>query len=214
MTNELKVIICIGAATLLLFLGAVFLLGNDSSTEEQSAVNIDAKNATHKKGSENAPVTIVEFGDFQCPSCAAMHPVIQKLLAEYDGKIQFVYRHFPLPQHRSAVPAIQAAEAAHEQNKFWEMYALLYERQSEWNESSSVKELFISYAKELGLDTSTFQADFGSGKYEKLLQADLSEGNRLGVNSTPTLYVNNVKVFAQNSNYEGLKKMIDEILKK
>jgi len=212
MTNELKVILGIGVVTLVLFIGAVIVLGNGGSDERQSNVVVKTEGALHRKGNENAPVTIVEFADFQCPSCARMHPILQKLFAENDGKVQLIYRHFPLPQHLNAIDAINAAEAANGQGKFWEMHATLYEKQAEWSESSRAEELFINYAKTLGLDTNTFTKDFGSKAYEQIIQTDSSDGIKLGVNSTPTIFVNNTKVAVGDYNYEGLKKMIDKAL--
>lgn len=211
MTQEAKVIVGIGAVTLLILFGGIFFL---SKNDQQSASTPSAdlailmRNTKHKAGAEKAVVTIVEFGDFQCPACGRAYPVIKQLLEENKNKITFVYRHFPLPQHKNALLAARAAEAAGSQGKFWEMHDLLFMRQETWSESSDASKIFTSYAEELKLNTDRFSEDFSSKIYDAAIQSDKDDGIRLGVNSTPTLFIDDKKVTVSPT-YENLKNLID-----
>src|SRR5581483_190972 len=112
---------------------------NASSSISDSTVL--TRNANHKITSTNTKVTIIEFADFQCPACGQAHPALKQILEEYKGKVTFIYRHFPLPQHQNAILAAKASEAAGEQGKFWEMHDMLYEKQNEWSESNNAEEI-------------------------------------------------------------------------
>src|SRR3989344_6783627 len=189
MTHEIKVMIGIGIATLAVLFGAVFFLsGKEAKTQEEnvSDKSLLIKPYNHTLISESAKVTIVEFADFQCPACGAAHPIVKQLLADQKGNITFVYRHFPLPQHKNAILASKAAEAAGEQDKFWQMYDFLYQRQEEWSEIKNAEEIFTGYAKELQLDMDTFSEALSSSKYDDQIQQDKNDGVELGVNSTPS----------------------------
>lgn len=172
-------------------------------------------NATsHMTGSADAKVTMVEFGDYQCPACAQVYPQIRQLVDKYksDPEFNFVFRNFPLPQHANAQASAQAAEAAGAQGKFWEMNHMLYERQSEWDEVADPTTLFVSYAKTLGLDTARFEAEVKAKKYASVITSDLNDGNRAGVNATPTVYINGKKVLDYNASAleAAVKKALEE----
>jgi protein-disulfide isomerase len=159
MTQEAKVLLGIGIATIIILVGGVFYLNGTnpqvtSTGTIEKKVLVAGKNTT---GSKAAKVTVVEFADFQCPACGAFHPEMKKILADYNGKIYFVYRHFPLPMHKNARAAAQTAEAAAAQGKFWPMYDQLFEKQSEWSEVENPTDLFASYAKNLKLDEEKFK---------------------------------------------------------
>lgn len=157
-----------------------------------------------KKGSDSSAkilgvttpgkVKIVEFADFQCPACAAAEPIVESLLAQYPGKIDFEFRHFPLPGHRNAVMAAEAAEAAREQGKFDEMKHELYEKQNSWAESADPLQVFLQFAESLGLDREKFITALESRKFREKIESSFQEGSRLGINATPTFFVNGKKL--------------------
>lgn len=193
MTQEGKIVLGVGLASLLLIFGAVFLLSKPGTTPPVSDPGKLVRSDSHTTGSINAKVTIVEFGDYQCPACGVAHPEVKKILSEYNGKVSFVFRNFPLPMHINADIAAEAAEAAGAQGKFWEMHDMLYEKQAEWSEKSDARIIFSGYAKSLGLDTKKFEEAITKNAFQSTIQKDIEDGNTLGVNSTPTFYVNGVK---------------------
>jgi protein-disulfide isomerase len=200
MSNEAKILTGIGVATLFIVIGAAFLFGGSSSptkespklTEEQSKMLIRETNYT--KGAPNAKVTLVEFGDFQCPACGAAHPTVNLLLSEYKDDVKFVYRQFPLPMHQHAKAAAYAAEAAGAQGKFFEMYDALFQNQKDWENSKDVNKIFEEYANVIGLDVEKFKQDIADKKFEEKVQKDINDGNALGVNSTPTFFLNGERI--------------------
>jgi protein-disulfide isomerase len=136
------------------------------------------------RGSPDAPVTIVEYADFQCPFCSKAEYSIAQVLREYPGKVKLVFKNFPLDFHENAMPAARAALAAGEQGKFWEMHDLIFSHQS------SIKQDDLSQmAKGLGLDVDRFTRDLDSQKVKTEIDAELAEGRKRGVNGTPTFYV-------------------------
>lgn len=210
MTQEAKVTLGIISITVAILIGAVFFLsgGKEVRQEMQSVdVSILTRNVKHTIQAPSAKVTIVEFGDYQCPACGNAHPVMKQILEEYKGQVAFVYRHFPLPQHNNAVVAAKASEAAGEQGKFWEMHDLLYTRQSEWSEESNPSEIFKAYAKELELDTELFAKNISGDAYKETIEQDKNDGIQLGVNSTPTIFINNKKLIGPAS-YENIKRRV------
>lgn len=157
-------------------------------------------------GNENAAVTIVAFTDYQCPSCASMHPALERVVKENGGKVRLVTRDFPLSQHAEAFKAAEAAEAAREQGKYWEYIAVLMR-----NQSSLGVEKLKSFASELGLNRARFDSALDSGKFAALVQLDVEDGMKLGLTGTPTLFINGRRVNARS--YEELKATVDAALK-
>jgi len=153
-------------------------------------------------GPATAPVTIVEFTDFQCPACAAMHPVLEEVLKSYGDKVRFVVRDFPLDRHENARKAAEAANAANAQGKFFEYIALLFKRQQALDIPSLKK-----YASELGLDRARFDSALDRGTYAAEVQADIEAGEMYGVNVTPTIFINGVQLRTLSA--EGLREAID-----
>lgn len=215
MTQEAKTILGIGIATLVIVLGAVFFLDKGFSQTPDTSL-ADAKllvrEDSWKIASDSAKVTVVEFADFECPACAAAHPIAQKIVEEYKGRINYVFRHFPLPQHQNGLKAALAAEAAGEQGRFWEMYDKLFVTQEEWSPIEDPRPNFLNYAKELGLDTDRFQTSVNANKFADKIQKDQNDGASLGVNSTPTFYVNGQKL--SSFAYNEFKTKIDTELNK
>lgn len=153
------------------------------------------KESDQVKGEANAPVTIIEYSDFQCPACAAYQPILKQLLADPDSGIRFAYRHFPLSNiHRNAELAARAAEAAGKQGKFWEMHDTLFENQKSWAEASSARSVFAEYANKIGLDISKFESDLDSVEVKEKVYTDAESGNALTVRGTPTFFVNGTKI--------------------
>lgn len=165
-------------------------------------------------GPDSASVTLVEFGDLQCPSCGSYHPVVQQLLNEFQGQIKFVFRNFPLQQHRNALAAAQAAEAAGNQGKYWEMYDVLYQRQFTWAESGAAKDLFAQHAQSVGVvDISRFRTDMDSPDIRSKISRDVNDGLQLRVDSTPTFFLNGQKISNPRS-YEDFATLVRaELLK-
>lgn len=160
------------------------------------------------QGSAAAPVTIVMFSDFQCPACSATHPVLKQVIAQYGNKIRFVVRDYPLIQvHQNAFQAAQAANAAHAQGKFFEYIELLYNNQGSLDTANLKR-----FAAEVGLNQKQFETDLTGGKFADEVKKDMADGDEYGVTSTPTIFVNGVKVL--NLSAKAFKQAIEQALKK
>lgn len=158
------------------------------------------------KGNPNAVVTIVEFTDFQCPGCARQHPVLERIASEFGDRVRLVVRDFPLSQHADAYKAAEAAEAAREQGKYWEYAAVLFR-----NQSALGVDKLRQYATDLGLDRARFDAALDSGKLAEKVQRDLMDGRKLGVNGTPSIFINGKRV--SDNSYDSLKSAVETVLK-
>lgn len=158
------------------------------------------------EGNKDSEVTLIEYGDFQCPACGAYYPYIKKLVAEEGSKFKFIFRNFPLSQHIHAREAAYAAGAAGSQGKFWEMYALIFENQNVWSSVPSAEGIFENYAKQIGLNFEQFKKDRDSSAVKDKVDSDQRGGFGIGVNSTPTFYLNNQKI--QPTNYQGFVDLI------
>src|SRR5437660_2138557 len=144
----------------------------------------------HLQGDPNALLTLVEYGDYQCPFCGAAYPEVKKVQKELGSRLRFVFRNFPLTNvHEFARVAAETAEAASAQRKFWEMHDFLYEHQRTLGDNS----VALGYAKKIGLDTQKFEREISQHVYEKRIKDDCMGGVRSGVNGTPTFYVNGVR---------------------
>ncbi len=130
-------------------------------------------------------MTIVEWSDFQCPFCSRVVPTLAQIKEKYGKDVRVVFRHQPLPFHQNAKPAAEAALAAHEQGKFWEMHDKLFANQKALDRAT-----FEKYAQELGLDMGKFKAALDSGKFTAQIEADSAAGSAVGANGTPTFFVN------------------------
>lgn len=139
-------------------------------------------------------VTLIEYSDFQCPACEAYYPVVEHLLASTTIPIRFVYRHFPLPQHPNAKPAIYAAEAAGLQGKYWQMHDLLFTYHAQWTELGDPTDIFVGYAQRLGMNVPKFKADMASDAVKSIADAHLAASQKLGLFQTPTFFVNGTMI--------------------
>jgi protein-disulfide isomerase len=158
----------------------------------------------HMKGPELAPVTLVEYGDYECPYCGNAHPVVQKLLAEMGPRLRFVFRNFPLNNvHPRASVAAQAAESAGAQGKFWEMHDLLYENQDSLDPADIER-----FALRIGLEVYQFEADLSAERFAKRVAADFDSGVRSGVKRTPTFFINGA-IYEGETSYEAMKRAIE-----
>ncbi|MDB5047119.1 MAG: oxidoreductase [Fibrobacteres bacterium] len=155
----------------------------------------------HVRGSANAPVELVEYGDFECPSCGRAYPIAKHVLEKMNGVLKFAFRNFPLTQqHPDAVNAARAAEAAGLQGRFWQMHDILFENQEYLDYES-----LLQYAVELRIDANRFARDFRSPKVERKVLADFESGVRSGVNGTPTFFINGIRYDGDWSYYSLLQ---------
>jgi len=158
------------------------------------------------RGNASAPITIVEFSDYQCPFCARVNPTLEQVRKTYGDKVKIIFKDFPLPNHPQAPKASEAAHCAGEQGKYWELHDLMFANQRALN----VPEL-KQYATTLGLDMAKFTPCLDSGKHAGLVASGLAQGEKMGVNSTPTLYINGRALIGAQP-FEAFKQIIDEEL--
>ena len=159
----------------------------------------------HVHGPQTAPVTMVEYGDFECPHCRAAHSVVAALLRHLGDRMRFVYRHFPLSEiHPHAQLAAEAAEAAGGQGSFWEMHDMLFA-----NQDALGSEDLLRYALALGLDVSRFYTDLTTHVFAAKVRADFLDGVRSGVNGTPTFFINQIR-YDGPKNFEDMLEAIEE----
>jgi protein-disulfide isomerase len=152
---------------------------------------IRGADSVHALGPANAPVTLEEFADFQCPPCGKLSEPINQLQREFASKLRFVFRNFPLAMHTHAREAARAAEAAGLQGKFWQMHDLLFREQEVWSKSDDVHSLFDAYARMIGLNLERFHKDMQGSEVEAQISIDQRHGSVIGVRNTPTLFLNN-----------------------
>lgn len=209
-------------ATIILIAGGVFLMSKGSPgpatttgttvsssilVPKDSNITGGIENGNYLPASSSAKLTLVEFGDYECPACGVYSGFVKRLITEMPGKINVVFRSYPLPQHANAMISSQAAEAAGLQGKFWQMHDKLYETQGNWSTNSDAKSIFVDYAKELGLDVNKFTTDIELQSIKDKIQNDKKDGDTVNLTETPTFYLNGVKI-TLTGNYEDLKKLV------
>ncbi len=185
------------SAVVLIIIGlfAYYFYSGGLSSSEGEVIDIAVSETDHVRGAKDGQVTLVEFGDFQCPACAAYEPIVKQVLADNKDTLKLVYRHFPLTQiHKNALGAAIATEAAGVQGKFWEMHDILYDKQEEWGNALNARDYFLTYATTIGLDTKKFQESLSNESLEAKVLAEFREGVRLGVQGTPTFFLNGKKL--------------------
>lgn len=197
-----------------------------SGVENNSIVAASEQNgniADHTKGSDSNKIILVEYGDYQCPSCGGAHPNINTLMEEYGDNITFVFRNFPLTTiHPNARVAASVAEAAGLQGKFWEMHDLLYESQGDWQGANTDQRitLFNGYASTLKLDLTKFTEDLSSKSVSQKINFDMALGKSAGATATPTFYLNGEKLDDDTAsgivqgNLDGIKAKLDALIPK
>jgi protein-disulfide isomerase len=163
----------------------------------------------------SSPVVLEEYGDYQCPPCGQLYPELKQIEHEYGNQLQIVFHHFPLTKiHKNAMVAARAAEAARNQNKFWEMHDRLYRNQKEWAEQDDPRPIFLAYARQLNLKVDQFTTDMDSNQVEQRIGADIQRGTSLGVTGTPTVFLDNLMLRYEMTNADGLRRGINLLLQK
>jgi protein-disulfide isomerase len=167
----------------------------------------------HEEGPADAPVTIEEFGDFQCPPCGMVHPILKQMEREFGPRIKIVFREFPLvPAHEHALTAARAAEAAGMQGKFWPLHDLIYDNQKSWSTQFDVRPIFEGYAKQIGLDLERYRRDFNSDAVHLRITEDGKRARSLNVTGTPTVFLNGKEVPFKELAPEKLRLLIQAAL--
>ena len=160
-----------------------------SAVLHQPRLTVPVSERDHVLGPPTAPVTVVEYGDYECPYCGAAHAVVHELRRTIGDEFRFAFRHFPLSQiHHHALEAALAAEAAGAQGRFWEMHDLLFA-----NQANLDGQAFLLFARELGLDVPRFVQDLQEQTYASRIREDFMSGVRSGVNGTPTFFINGIR---------------------
>ncbi len=215
-TTFKKFAVWIGVAIILIgVVYGLFNLANSPQTSTNSSEKLPL--VTHEDpvtGNPNTKLTLVEYADFQCPACATYYPLVKQLLIDYKNRIYFVYRYFPLiAVHQNAMISAEAAFAAGLQNKFWEMHDMLFQTQNSWANSQNARVTFIDYAKKLNLNIDKFTKDIDSGEAKNFITDTYNKGIAIGVNSTPTFFINGSKI--QNpQTYNDFKTLIENEINK
>ena len=156
-----------------------------------------------------ALITLTEYSDYQCPACGVYHPIVERLKEHFGDKLEVEYRDFPLNIHQYAMLAARAAEAAKIQGNFKAMHDKLFENQNVWSGSSNPQSLFEDYAQEIGLDLEQFREDLNSAEAQRAVIEEKNEGEQMGVNSTPTFFINGEKLVQNPQNFEQFKNLIN-----
>lgn len=210
-TNQTRILIW----TVIILAVGVLIFAISRFSGSSGSLGLPAVSAEdHVTGTPQAAITLIEYSDFQCPACGAYHPIVKQLVQEMGSStLRFVARNFPLPMHENADEAARAAEAAGKQNKYWEMHDLLFERQSFWETETNPDQKFLSYAELLGLNTTTFAADYSSESTKTQIQNDVRLAEGAGVDRTPTFFLNGKRLIDLPTSYEDFKKMVVDATK-
>ena len=181
-------IFIVGGITLAIFLG-IILVAQTQQTQKPLLLNLDQANFvsshTYTKGPKDAPITLVEFSDYECPACKSYFPIVEQLAATYPNDIYVAFRQFPLPQHTQAFPAAVAAQAAGSQGKFWEYSTVLFDNQPNFTKADLIK-----YAGQVGLNVDQFTKDLDDPKYTTQVNEDMALGNSTNLQFTPSFFIN------------------------
>ena len=169
--------------------------------------------SVHIRGNPDAPVTLEEFGDFECPSCKNVATFLDQVIKEYDPHVREIFRNFPLAMHQHAREAALAAEAAGLQGRFWEMHDMLFREQAVWSSATDAEMLFDTYAETLGLDLNQFRKDLKSNKVRERIESDQARAKSLGVKVAPTLFIDKRVVETKDGTPEKVHSLIDEAVK-
>lgn len=210
------ILLCLG------ILGVIIFTNKNSSTNsftgDAAKVITEGPIGDHVYGSQEGKVVLVEYGDYQCPGCETVYPLLKEVSEEYKDQLTFVFRNMPLTNiHPNALAAATAAEAAGLQSKYYEYHDLLYEKQSEWKDApiSERSKVFEKYAQQLGLNVETFKQNLTNSQISDKISRDRATAGTFGVTSTPTLVLNGEKI-SQDVAFDKAKltKAINEELEK
>lgn len=194
------------------FLGYKFVNFLMAPAPQTDPTLLQINDTDHIRGNKDAKATLIEYGDFQCPACGAYYPLVKKLETDFPDNLAVVYRDFPLTSiHKNAMNGAKAAEAAGLQDKFWEMHDMLYEKQDEWSNLGDPKDTFAGYAETIGIDKNQFLTDYDSQEVKDKINADIKVANQLGVNATPTFYLNSKKL-TNPTGYDAFKSLVQSTI--
>ena len=194
--------VIIGVITVVLIGGSIWY-----STSLTTSYNEGVEVQEHVKGNPDAVVTVVEYSDFQCPACAQFAPIVDAMLMDYGDQVRFEYRHFPLIQiHPNAEAAARAAEAAGQQDKFFQYHDALFENQQEWGSAAIPGAFFTRYAEEMGLDMDAFKRHQRSSILQQNVRDHLNEARERGLTGTPTFFLN-----GERMNFQTYQEFSDQI---
>lgn len=215
MSQQLKISLAIVAVFVVLAATLLFLSSRDSSPAASSEGQTDApvvRSDSRIIGEAgDSEVEFVEFLDFECEACRAAYPMVEHLRKEYEGKVTFVARYFPLPGHFNAERSARAVEAAAQQGEFETMYHKMFETQDQWGEQQEpMDELFTSFAEEIGLDMKQYRDDYENPATAQRVQRDVDDGVALGVQGTPTFFLAGERL--EPRTYADLTSAIDDAL--
>jgi len=209
MSSDSKFFLGVVIAAVLVISGIIFFSQKETSVQSGDTVTVDTT-VGQKLGPDDAKVKIVEFGDFQCPACAAAAADFRLAQEKNQADVQIIYRHFPLTNiHPNAEAGALAGQAAANQGKFWEMDALLYQTQKDWASQTDPRNYFYALADQLGLNRSQFISDMGADSTKKIVQDDVSYGDSLSVDQTPTFFINGQRVTGPQT-IDAWQKLIDQ----
>jgi protein-disulfide isomerase len=205
-----------GGVTLvfLIVIGVLIAAVSSPANPTQNITIAPVSNRDIATGNSKAKVILIEYADFQCPACAAYHPVVNQLLDIYKDKLFYVYRMFPLEQaHPNALISAQAAYAAHKQGAFFNYDDLLYTNQNDWASSQDPQNTFVNYAQNLKLNVNKFKADMVSSEAQKYVKDSENEALSEGINQTPSFFING-KIIQNPNSLTDFQKLIDAALNK
>jgi protein-disulfide isomerase len=212
----MKNILIITGVAVLLLVGGVWWSNSLKSqqTSENLPILIQIAPDDYTVGPENAPVTLIEYLDFECEACGAYFPLIKQLEQDFPDDLKVILRYFPLPGHRNGMTAALAAEAAARQGKYSEMHDVLFQEQVNWGEKSApTPEVFEGYAEQLGLDMEQFKRDVASQSVTDRVQRDIDSGRKLGNTGTPTFFLNGRKIDNPRS-YAVFRQLVADEIKR
>ncbi|MGA3292032.1 MAG: thioredoxin domain-containing protein [Candidatus Microgenomates bacterium] len=203
-----KIFIFIVLVTCILCFGGIVLFSNSGNNPVTPVIKIDRSilvpqganttsgiiNGQYLPATPSATISIVEFGDYECPACGTYNPIVTNVLTTFADKVNFTFRDYPLSQHSKADISSYAADAAGLQGKFWQMHDKLYANQNDWVNASDTQAVFDGYAKELGLDVGKFDSDMNGSTVKDIVQKGVDDGNTVGLTETPTFYLNGQKI--------------------
>src|SRR5262245_21642691 len=195
---------------------AVFLSRQPEATPETNAapLTVDIKGAGHFRGPEDAELTLVEFGDYQCPYCANFHPFVKEIMNRYPKQVRLEFRHFPLISiHPNSLAASKAAEAAGEQGHYWEMHDALFEYQTDWATKPDPKPVFAAIANRIGINGTILVQTMESPRIQERILKDVEQGDKGGVQAVPTFFIKGQQVPIKLS-MEDFVQVIESHLKK
>lgn len=200
---------------IVIVLGGIFWITNSHKAKAPSSNSNSSQPTNHIEGQGKDGITLVEYGDYECPYCGEYYPVVKQVAAEYNNQIYFQFRNLPLTQiHPNAFAGARAAEAAALQGKFWQMHDMLYENQSQWVNSSNPETYFESYAQQLGLNVTQFKKDFASSQVNNSINADVSAFAKTGLQEATPTFILDGKQIQPSASVASFEQFINAEIKK